>query len=300
MRCNDDTSGADHVPVMLSESLHWLGVHAGGVYCDATLGAGGHAQALLEGSAPDGSLLGIDRDSEVLAVTKARLASFGERAVLVHATFDCIGDVARAHGIAQFDGILADLGVSSMQIDRADRGFSFMHEGPLDMRMDPTQGESAADLIATTGEEELANLIYTYGEERYSRRIARTIVSARSRADITTTAELARIVAGAVPGRHGRIHPATRTFQALRIAVNDELGMLERFLNAEAGLLPEGGRLVVISYHSLEDRIVKNAFRAYAAAGRGRVLTKKVLIPSDEEVARNPRARSAKMRVFEK
>lgn len=293
------TSEFFHTPVMLAEAIEWLAPAPGKRFIDATVGMGGHAAALLEKTAPDGRLLGIDRDERALAIARQNLVSFGARVVLVHAGFDDIDMLARRNAFECVDGVIADLGVLSMQLDDAGRGFSFMRDGPLDMRMDAARGESAADLIAGLNERELADLIYRFGEERLSRRIARRIVAERERGAIITTARLARIVAGAYPPRRRGIHPATRTFQALRIAVNDELGMLERFLEAAPGLLKDGGRLVMISYHSLEDRQIKHAFRELSHS-MGLTLTKKVLSPSPEEVGRNPRARSAKMRVFER
>jgi 16S rRNA (cytosine1402-N4)-methyltransferase len=293
------SSDAQHVPVMLEEVCSFIQPEAGGAYIDATLGLGGHAEAILERSAPDGKLFGIDRDEKALALARKRLKRFGDRVQFAHCNFDDIAEAVREHGFKKADGILADLGVSSMQLDLSERGFSFMREGPLDMRMDESRGESAADLIARIDESELADVIYNFGEERFSRRIARGIVEARKKNSIETTSELARIVEKSVPGRRGRIHPATRTFQALRIAVNDELGQLKRFLEQSIELLGEGGRLVIISYHSLEDRMVKNAFRD-AARVVGRIITKKVVVPSRDEEMKNPRARSAKLRVFEK
>lgn len=288
-----------HIPVMVAEVIHWLAPKSDGVYVDVTLGGGGHAEAILRRSSPGGMLLGMDRDDEIVVKARARLAEFGERARLIRSTFDRIDSVVHEHGFDAVDGVLADLGVSSLQLDEGDRGFSFMKDGPLDMRMDRSSGESAAEFIARADEVELANVIYRFGEERFSRRIARAICRERKERSIETTGALAEIVGRAVPGRRGKIHPATRTFQALRIAVNDELGMLERFLQSSFGLLKPGGRFVVISYHSLEDRLVKNAFRDRAKAC-GKVLTKKIVVPRDEEVEENPRARSAKLRVYER
>jgi len=290
----------EHVPVMIEQVCSFIQPATEKVYVDVTLGLGGHAEEILKRSDPGGKLFGIDRDENALVLARKRLDRFGERFDFAHGDFDKVANIAREHGFEKVDGILADLGVSSMQIDRGERGFSFMREGPLDMRMDKTQGESAADLIARIDETELADLIYHFGEERFSRRIAKGIVEARKKGSIETTSALADIVARSVPGRRGRIHPATRTFQALRIAVNDELGQLERFLEQSIELLAGGGRLVIISYHSLEDRMVKNAFRNAAKAGLGKVITKKVVMPSRDEELGNPRARSAKLRVFEK
>ncbi len=288
-------AATSHTPVLLDEVIAWLEPQSGGAYIDATVGLGGHAEAILERSSPHGRLFGMDRDAEALSRARERLAIFGMRAVLVQGSFDGIAEAARRNGFEHVDGIIADLGISSMQLDSAERGFSFMRDGPLDMRMDRSRGESAAAFIARASEAELADVLFRYGEERMARRIARRI---RDSLPLGTTAKLAAVVAGACGGRRGRIHPATRTFQALRIAVNDELGMLERFLAVAPTLLKSRGRLVVISYHSLEDRLVKNAFRTHARRG-GAVLTKKVIVPGRPEVIGNPRARSARMRVFE-
>lgn len=287
--------------------------HASGAYIDGTVGAGGHSAALLEASAPDGRLLGLDQDPNALRVAAERLAPFGERVTLVQANFRMLGDVARAHGFDAVDGILLDLGFSSLQMDDPERGFSFTAEGPLDMRLDPSAAITAADLVNRLPERELANLIFEYGEERQSRRIARAIVAHRP---IHTARELGELIAQAVPRRRGeRIHPATRTFQALRIAVNDELGALEEALPQAVELLKPGGRLAVISFHSLEDRIVKNYFRREATdclcpphilfcecghRASLAIVTRKPITPTEEEISRNPRARSAKLRVAER
>jgi 16S rRNA (cytosine1402-N4)-methyltransferase len=296
-----------HVPVLLSEVIAGLAPRAGGRYVDATLGGGGHALATLAASSPDGRLLGIDADPAALTAAGARLAIYGERATLAHGNFRDLAALAREHGFAQVDGILLDLGVSSHQLDTPERGFSFTADAPLDMRLDPTQGETAADLVNATPEDQLADLIYRYGEERGSRRIARFIAEARRRQPIATTAELADLVARALGGRHGKIHPATRTFQALRIAVNRELESLEAALPQAVELLAPGGRLAVIAFHSLEDRIVKLFFRAEsgyggdnAGAERLQIITKKPIEASDQEARTNPRSRSAKLRVAEK
>lgn len=288
-------SAASHTPVMLDEVLAWLRPQTSGVYIDATVGLGGHAEAILKRSAPEGMLFGMDRDVEALSRARERLRVFGKRAVLIQGSFDCIAKAARQNGFGSVDGILADLGVSSLQLDDAARGFSFMRDGPLDMRMDRSKGVGAAEFIAQASEAELADIIFRYGEERMARRIAHRIHDALP---IDTTAKLAAVVASAYGRRRGRIHPATRTFQAIRIAVNDELAMLERFLAVAPTLLKSHGRLVVISYHSLEDRLAKNAFRNRAQKS-GAVLTKKVIVPHRREVLDNPRARSARMRVFE-
>ncbi len=294
-----------HVPVLLQEVLAWIGPHAGGVYCDATVGLGGHALALLEGSAPDGRLVGIDRDPTALAEARATLEPFGDRVTLVHARFSQARAILEELGAIPVDGFLVDIGVSSLQLDRPERGFSFQSDGPLDMRMDTTTGESAADLLRRVDETELARIIYEYGEERHSRRVARAIVEARGAGSLETTGQLAALVARAVPGRERHKNPATRTFQALRIAVNEELDELDRFLAVATDCLRPGGRLCVIAFHSLEDRIVKRRLRALAGkdgAGpaRLRLLTKHVVVPGDEERSRNPRSRSARLRAAER
>ncbi len=302
---------AMHQPVLLKEVITALRPYSGGVYIDGTVGAGGHAAAILQASTPLGQLFGFDQDQKALQIAAHHLAEFETRVHLHYSNFDQLCRVAQLQQIPPADGILLDLGVSSMQFDQSERGFSFQRDGPLDMRMDPTTGQPAADLVNHLPETELANLIYAYGEERRSRRIARAIVRARP---VWRTGQLATIVAGASgPGR-SKIHPATRTFQALRIAVNDELGVLERVLPQTIQLLKPGGRLAVISFHSLEDRIVKNYFRQEARdciclpeqpfctckhKASLHIITKKPLVPSTEEINENPRARSAKLRVVE-
>lgn len=282
-----------HEPVLLAESLAMLAVRPGGLYLDGTVGLGGHAAAILEAGAPDARLLGFDRDAETLARAREALAAYGDRVRLVHADFR---EAPATLGGERADGILLDLGVSSVQLDSAERGFSFQQDGPLDMRMDRSSGETAADVVNGMDERDLADVIYQYGEDRASRRIARAIVSARQKAPITTTGALAAIVRRA-SGQKGRwrIDPATRTFQALRIHVNRELDRLADALRALAALLAPGGRLAVIAFHSLEDREVKHTFRALAGEGFS-VLTKKPVRPGAEEEARNPRARSARLR----
>ncbi len=275
-----------HRPVMVDEVIRFLGGR--GTVVDMTLGAGGHAEALLESGV--GRLIGVDRDPEALERASARLARFGPRFVGIRARFSEMPVESRA------DGFLYDLGVSSMQLERPERGFSFRQPGPLDMRMDP-EAESAADLVNSASEDELARILFEYGEERRSRRVAAAIVRARARRRIETTDELARVVAGAVGGRRGGPHPARRTFQALRIAVNRELEELTASLPRAVGLLAPGGRVVVIAYHSLEDRIVK---RCFSSDERLVELTHKPLRPAAEEVARNPRARSARLRAAER
>ena len=286
-----------HVPVLLSQVLGALEPQRGGLFVDCTLGLGGHTRALLETGAT--RVIGLDRDRSALAVAATRLASFGERVEFVHADYRQLPAVLEARDVERVQGVLADLGVSSMQFDAEGRGFSFRRDEPLDMRMDQSTGPTAADMVNHTDEEELANAIYEFGEERYSRRISRALVASRP---ITTTGELAAVVRRAVPTKGWqRIDPATRTFQALRIWVNGELKGLDRFVSDAADRLEPGARLAVITFHSLEDRIVKHTMRGLAAdvPGAFRVLTKKPIVPSDEEVAANHRARSAKLRVGE-
>jgi 16S rRNA (cytosine1402-N4)-methyltransferase len=302
------SGGAPHVPVMLAEVLEALEPIAGGIFIDATFGAGGYARALLERGAAQ--VIGVDRDPEALAEGRTLAEAHPGRLTLVEGVFADLARIARAHARGPVDGIVLDLGVSSMQLDRPERGFSFLREGPLDMRMSRT-GPSAADLVNRADERALADILHHFGEERAARRIARAVVAARARAPITTTTRLAEIVAGCLPpARPGQIHPATRSFQALRIAVNDELGQLVHALAAAEAVLAPGGRLVVVTFHSLEDRIVKRYLRIAAGqAGQGsrhaparasgappryrRPLSR---APSAAEVAANPRARSARLR----
>ena len=282
----------------MEEVLEFLKVRPDGFYIDVTVGGGGHAEAILE-RFTIGRLLGIDRDPRALAAARERLARFGERVTLVHGNFAEIGALHAASGLPPADGLLADLGLSSLQLADADRGFSFSVEGPLDMRMDPATGTTAADLVNTLSERELADLIFKFGEERQSRRIARALMRSRP---IRTSTELAQVVTRAIPSRPGphQIHPATRTFMALRLAVNGELDNLDRFLDRGLAVLAAGSRMVVISFHSLEDRRVKQAFAAWRHEGRARVLTRKVVRAGEEELRRNPRARSAKLRAAER
>jgi len=295
-----------HRPVMVTEVLEWLRPRPGGCYLDATVGEGGHAEAILEASGPDGRVIGFDRDSHVLAVAGERLAGYGLRCTLVQGDYREMDERWPLLGVETVDGILLDLGLSSYQLDQPERGFSFRTDGPLDMRFDPSQGATAADLVARSSDEELGQWLREYGEERWARRIARAIVRHREREPLLTTQQLASVIERAVPpaARHGRIHPATRTFQALRIVVNRELDELGDALERLIARLTSGGRLCVLTYHSLEDRIVKHRFRAIAAAREGAasgltVLTKRPLRPSPEEIEANPRARSAKLRVIE-
>jgi 16S rRNA (cytosine1402-N4)-methyltransferase len=289
-----------HVPVMTAEVLQHLRPERGGVFIDCTVGLGGHARALLEAGAT--RLIGLDRDRHALAGAGETLSAWRDRIDLVHSDYRALDEVLDARDIAVVDGALADLGVSSMQFDAPGRGFSFQRDEPLDMRLDQSAGDTAADLVARSSERELADAIFQYGEERFSRRIARAIVDARRETPVATTGRLASIVRRAIPRRgFARIDPATRTFQALRIWVNRELEGLDRFLEAAVRRLRAGARLVVITFHSLEDRIVKHTLRALESGDAGvRVLTRKPIVPSDEEITRNPRARSAKLRAAER
>jgi 16S rRNA (cytosine1402-N4)-methyltransferase len=287
-----------HTPVLVEETIHWLAIKPDGFYVDATVGLGGHAIEMVRRLGAGGRLLGLDQDAQALEIARTRLAEFGDKVNLVHANFSQIGEVFAERGLPPADGVLADLGVSSMQLDLGERGFSFRSRGPLDMRMDREAAETAAEIVNTAGEKELADLLYQYGEERDSRRIARRVVRARP---IRDTEHLATVVAGArsVRGRQ-KLHPATKTFLALRIAVNREMEALGQFLSRVPATLSPGGRWVMLSYHSLEDRQVKQSFQRLAQAGELKILTKKVIQASDAEVAANPRARSVKMRVAER
>jgi 16S rRNA (cytosine1402-N4)-methyltransferase len=282
-----------HEPVMIRETLEAIAPRSGGLYADATAGGGGHSRALLEASAPDGRVLAIDRDPDAIAEVRRALASYGERALVVHGEYAELGEILAGIGSQRIDGLVADLGVSSHQLDSAQRGFSFGAEGPLDMRMDPTSGESAAELLQRIDERELADVLFQYGEERRSRAVARSILRARDQGELATTSDLRRAVVRALGPRRGRIDPATRTFQALRIAVNRELDQLQALLDALPELLDDAAVGAIISFHSLEDRLVKRAFRGDA---RLSPLTRKPIVPSESEQAQNPRARSAKLR----
>jgi len=306
-------SAADtrHVPVLGREAVQWLAVKSGGIYVDATFGAGGYSRAILEVSGTQ--VIGIDRDRTAIAGGFDLVDRSDGRLTLVEDRFSNLAGICTAQGISTVDGVVMDIGVSSMQLDEAGRGFSFRLGGPLDMRMGQ-DGPTAADVIAKASEADLANIIYIFGEERRSRSVARAIVAARKQAPISTTRALADIVASAVRARPGEIHPATRTFQALRIFVNQELDELQLALSAAERALKPGGRLVVVSFHSLEDRIVKNFFadRGKAAGGSRhlpeiaqaapsfQILTKRPVMPSEQEIAANPRARSAKLRAAER
>jgi 16S rRNA (cytosine1402-N4)-methyltransferase len=297
-----------HTTVLAEEAVRFLAPRSGEVYCDATVGGGGHAERILEASSPAGRLVGIDRDPSALEAARARLQRFGDRVTLVHGAFGDVRSILNGLGLTLVNGFMIDLGVSSPQLDRAERGFSFQREGPLDMRMDPTQGESASELLARVSVEDLKRILKEYGEERFAGRIARCIKEA---GELRTTTELAALIARSVPTRERHKDPATRTFQALRIAVNDELGQLERFLADFPSLLASEGRIVVIAFHSLEDRLVKNRFRDLArhpgvpadlaekmglAMPQLQLLTQKPVVAGDDELAANPRARSAKLR----
>jgi 16S rRNA (cytosine1402-N4)-methyltransferase len=302
-----------HRPVMLEEVLEFLRPQPRGFFIDATVGMGGHAEAILKASHPGGKLLGIDQDLEALNRAADRLTPFQSRFQLVHANFSQLGEIALQRQMNRCDGILFDLGVSSLQLDLAERGFSFQKDGPLDMRMDREQSITAEEIVNYYPEKDLANILFQFGEESYSRRIARSIVKARP---LGSTVQLADVVAKALPfQRARRIHPATKTFQALRIFVNDELSRLAQALKAAVELLTPGGRIVIISFHSLEDRIVKESFRSHSrdcvcprsvatcVCGNRkilRLLTRKPLLPGVKETSENPRSRSAKFRVAEK
>ena len=286
-----------HDPVLLEEALLFLRPERGGTYVDCTVGLGGHTEAMVVRGAT--RVIGIDRDPEALRTAETRLAPIADRVVLVHADYRELATVLSERGISAVDGILADLGVSSLQFDSDGRGFSFRRDEPLDMRMDQSSGPTAADLVNAARETELADVIFRYGEERQSRRIARAIVASRP---VARTGELAAIVRRAIPGRGWqRIDPATRTFQALRIWVNGELDDLDTFVRTAAAHLAPAARLGVISFHSLEDRIVKHTMRGVAGEDDGfRILTKKPIAPDEAEVRRNPRSRSAKLRAIER
>ena len=293
------STGSDprHEPVLAAEIVSFVVTRPGGVYVDATVGLGGHTAAMLEAGA--GRVIGIDRDQAALAACRERFAEIGDRVVLVHADYREIAAVLGDQGAV--DGVMADFGVSSMQLDHAPRGFSFRQAGPLDMRMDQSRGETLAERLAAVDESALADVIFQFGEERKSRRVAREIVAARDRGALLTTADLAAAARrGAGGGTWQRIDPATRTFQALRIWVNAELDGLDRFVEDATRVLAPGGRFGVLAFHSLEDRIVKQTMRRLAAEGAGTLVTRRPVMPGDAEIERNPRARSARLRVLEK
>jgi 16S rRNA (cytosine1402-N4)-methyltransferase len=288
-----------HQPVMVAEVLEHLAPERGGVFVDCTVGLGGHASALLEAGAS--RLIGLDRDPAALVEAAEVLRPFGDRVKLIHTDYRRLDEVLSNQGLGVVNGLLADLGVSSGQLDAPGRGFSFRRDEPLDMRMDTTTGVTAAEAIQEVSERTLADVIFEFGEERQSRRIARAIVSARARAPISTTGQLAEVVRRAVPRRgYSRIDPATRTFQAIRIWVNRELEGLDVFLAQATRRLQPGGRMVVISFQSLEDRVVKHTLRALQAANELSIRTKRPLVPGEPEIGRNPRARSAKLRAAER
>jgi len=306
-----------HQSVMPDEVIQFLNPRPGGIYLDGTLGGGGHARLILERCTPGGMLIGIDQDQEALRATGQRLAEFGASAQLVHGNFGNLESHLDRLGVSALDGFILDIGVSSHQLDSGNRGFSFQHDAPLDMRMDTSQGQTAANLLNELPEEELERIIWDYGEERWAKRIASFIVKARLEAPISGTFQLVDIIKGAVPKAKWdeRIHPATRTFQAIRIAVNRELDNLEKGLRAAIDRLKPTGRGVVISFHSLEDRFVKHIFRVYATGftfpsklpvcvcnnePRVRVLNNKPVMASEKEISENPRSRSAKLRSVEK
>jgi len=309
--------GYAHLPVMMGEAIEYLDCRAGGIYLDGTLGGGGHGEAILKASAPDGVLIGIDRDKAAIRQAERVLKIYENRVVLIRGDFGDIKEVIAQAGYTKVDGILLDLGVSSYQLDEAERGFSFRSDAPLDMRMDRRSSITAYDIVNNLAEEELAGIIKSYGEERFSMRIAKAIIRAREIKPIKTTGELAGLISGAIPRRfHGtRIDPATRTFQAIRIAVNSELDALRKGLAEGMDALGSGGRMVVISYHSLEDRIVKKAFREGASpcvcprdfprcvcgkSPKVKLFTGRVIKAGASEVEGNPRARSAKLRAIQK
>lgn len=310
-------AGFQHVPVLPAEVIAYLVPRPGGIYVDGTLGGAGHARLILEASAPDGLLIGFDQDAQALAVAGERLAPFGKRVILVKRNFAFLEEALAEIGIEAIDGFLLDVGVSSHQLDTVERGFSFQHDAPLDMRMDMGAETTAAELVNMLPEEDLSRVIWEYGEERWAKRIAAFIIKRREEAPIATTLQLVDVIKAAVPkgAWEVRLHPATRTFQALRIAVNDELASLEKGLAGGVRLLRKGGRGVVISFHSLEDRIAKTTFRSLAHGctcpreiprcvcgnlPQVKVLTGKPVVAADSEVSSNPRSRSARLRAVEK
>lgn len=304
MEKTEETQAASdfHVPVMRQEVVDYLRLPGGGCFVDCTLGMGGHTRSAAAWLGNEGRIIAIDRDQESLMLAQKNLASCPTKITFVHEDFRRVDQILEQQGIREVDGFLFDLGISSFQLDNPERGFSFREDGPLDMRMDQDMCFSAYDLINSLSEKEISSILKVYGEERFHNRIARYLVNERKRHLIGTTKELCDVVLRALPAHYRRqkIHPATRTFQAFRIAVNRELEALEVALTKSLDLLKTGGRICVISFHSLEDRIVKVNFRAFAKAQRMTVITPKPLWPSDEEVAQNPRARSARLRVGEK
>jgi len=306
------SASTPHRPVLYQQTIEYLAPKSPGLYLDCTAGAGGHSEGILQASSPNGLLLALDLDPLAISLTKSRLAPFGERATIVQASYIDAARILQQIGWSALDGILMDLGVSSMQLDQQDRGFSFRYDAPLDMRFNPDKGPSAADLLNSLSEKDLADLIWRYGEERFSRRIARKIVENRP---LKTTFQLAELVRSASGASKGKIDPATRTFQAIRIAVNDELNVIEKAIPSLIALLKPKGRLAIISFHSLEDRLVKQAFKRESIdclcppeqllctcghKASVKILTNKPITASEEEIEGNPRARSAKLRVLEK
>ena len=293
-----------HVPVLAEEICRWLRPKPGGIYVDCTLGIGGTSLKILESSGKNAYLVGMDRDPEALAHAEKNLEPYGSHVKIYNGNFSHIVEFVHQAGFEKVDGVVFDLGVSSLQLDKPERGFSFASDGPLDMRMNQTEGPRAADLVNCLPEKELADLIFSCGEERFSRRIARAIVQARKTYALETTQALVAVIKGAVPHayRKGRIHCATRTFQALRIRVNQELDLLQPALQDAVSLLREGGRLCVVAFHSLEDRVVKHTFRSLAGGENPTItlLTKKPVVADTEEIQQNPRARSAKLRIAQR
>ena len=293
-----------HIPVLLNEVMEYLQLRPGMTVIDATVGTGGHSLNIVERIKPDGRLIGFDRDEESLTVARQRLERYHHMADLVHSNFCDLDEILKGRGIKRFDGILFDLGISSFQLDNPERGFSFQKEGPLDMRLDRQSYISAYDLVNNLNEHEISSLLWNLGQERWHNRIAHQLIEERQKHPIATTSQLANIVSRALPGklryRHFRIHPATRTFQAVRIAVNRELETLETTLDKTLGMLHPHGRICVISFHSLEDRIVKLSFRRAQAEGKIRIITPKPLTPTLREIQSNPSSRSAKLRVAER
>ncbi len=293
-----------HIPVLADEICQWLVQKPDGTYVDCTLGMGGTSLRILESSGSNANIVGLDRDPEALAIAEKNLEKFCSQVKIFCGDYSHIVDKIYQAGLKTVDGVIFDLGVSSLQLDKPERGFSFASDGPLDMRMNQTQGPTAADLVKVLPERELADLLFAYGEERFSRRIARAIVEARKSYALETTQALVAVIKGAVPHayRKGRIHCATRTFQALRIRVNQELELLQPALEAAVSVLKEGGRLCVVAFHSLEDRVVKRTFRALAGNDHPsiKILTKRPVTATQQEIQQNPRARSAKLRVAQR
>ena len=293
-----------HVPVLAEEICHWLSPKSGGIYVDCTLGVGGTSLKILESSGNNAYILGLDRDPEALAIAEKNLEPYGSHVKIFNGNYSHIVKFVHQAGYEKVDGVVFDLGVSSLQLDKPERGFSFSSDGPLDMRMNQTEGPKAADLVNCLPEKELADLLFSCGEERFSRSIARAIVQARKTYALDTTQALVAVIKGAVPHayRKGRIHCATRTFQALRIRVNQELDLLQPALQDAVSLLKGGGRLCVVAFHSLEDRVVKHTFRSLAGGENPTItlLTKKPVVADTQEIQQNPRARSAKLRIAQR